>query len=728
MKRAFCVFLAVIMLVTVLSVSTTTVSAVTDLSGLNCDSFISNSTAREYINTMINYYLTANPSIITALDNGKSAIFMFEGGSDNYSSTSYSTSGTNIRNQAVCIVVKKVSGKYSIVFYDENSSSIPSQPQATGGGANDGQTTLLDGIYTVKTWNHQGKYGALQINTSKGYYTPPSNLNGLVNTASGINIHTRTSSQALSGGSAWSWGCQLIGSGNTSANTFNAFMKAVTGITYNVWTSWGNFSTITTGTDAGYYILDRQLALGGLASLYNSTALSNITAASRTASGEATKNYLSGCTYYPSYCNIRFTAETKAYSYPCTTETDSESARVATISQGKEVIAYALYRNSIGEYWYKIITYGTTPAYVYAGDTEFLSERYDDVRIENCDSPINIPLGSVYAVKGTAKSDYNKITGISAYALYGFDANGEVATGGNDSISGNTYSLAGSNVDNKLLFNKLEAGCYTYVIFVNAETHHATSGTEKTENVKALLMRSDYFTVGTVGNIALNADYTVSGNGVGFSGYTANLTDGNAYTSLSYDNNWFAFYYNPDADASVVNSPDGVGYVVIDLEKYYDIHRVRINLINYDGADITEPEYIKIYESIDGDSFTYLADADTQDVQSTSYWSDVSVDGCARYIKIEFKLTKTFAFVNEIEIYGVEAESIPEPKPDYILGDANGDGTVGSADYLLVMRHCFNSYTMSESESLRADVDKNGTINSADYVLVKRIAFSTYIV
>ncbi len=726
MKRILSMLIAVMMLVTVFTISPMTVSAGPDLSAVTCSSFISNSTAREYIDMMMEYYLTANPNIVTAMDNGKSAIFMFEGGSDNYSSASYSTSSSNIRNQAVCIVVKKVSGKYSIVFYDENSSSIPSQPQSTGGGANDGQTTILDGIYSVYTWNHQGKYGALQINTSKGYYTPPSNLNGVVNTASGINIHTRTSSQALSGGSAWSWGCQLIGSGNTTANTFNTFMKTVTGITYNVWNSWGDFNTITTGTDAGYYILDRQLALSGLASLYNSTALSNITAASRTAREEATKNYLNNCTYYPSYCDIRFTASTKAYSYPCTTETDSTSVVIATIPEGQEVPAYALYLNDKNEYWYKIITYGTTPAYVYAGDTEFLSERYDDVRIEDGNSPINIPLGNVYAVKGVAKSDYNKITGISAYALYGFDENGEVATGGNDSISGNSYSLAGSNVDNKLLFNKLDAGNYTYVIFVNAENHHATSGSTKTESVKALLMKADYFTVGSVGNIALDADYTISGNGVGFSSYTADLTDGQASTALSYDNNWFAFYYNADADASAVNSPDGIGTAVIDLGNYYDVHRIRLNLLNYDGADITEPEYIRIYESIDGESFTYLADAPTQDVQSTSYWSDVSADGSARYIKIEFKLTKTFAFVNEIEIYGVEAESIPEPKPDYILGDVNGDGGVDSVDYLMVKRYCFGSYALTDDEMIRADVDLSQKVDSLDYVLVKRIAFNTY--
>ena len=42
-----------------------------------------------------------------------------------------------------------------------------------------------------------------------------------------INIHTRSTNNAGSGDGAWSWGCQLIGTGGTSGNPFNEFMKVV---------------------------------------------------------------------------------------------------------------------------------------------------------------------------------------------------------------------------------------------------------------------------------------------------------------------------------------------------------------------------------------------------------------------------------------------------------------------------------------------------------------------
>ncbi|MBO5869671.1 MAG: InlB B-repeat-containing protein [Clostridia bacterium] len=807
-QRILSVILAFTMIISVFVVMPMNqVSADTAFDNLTCSSFISNTTQREYIDMMMKYYLSANPDIVTALDNGKSAIFMFEGGSDNYAVGSYSASASNIRNQAVSIVIKKVNGTYSIVFYDENSSSIPSQPKATSGGASDGQTTLLDGIYKVKTWNHQSKYGALQIITNKGYYTPPSNPNGLVNTASGINIHTRTSSIAESGGDAWSWGCQLIGSGNNTSNTFNTFMKTVTGITYNVWNYWGSFKTITTGIDAGYYILDRQLGLKGLASLYNSTALSNITASSRAAYEKASATYINKCTYYPSYCDIKFTQSTKAYSYPCKTETNSESTVIATIPQGQEVTAYALYLNDKGEYWYRIITYGTTPAYVYAGDTEFLRERFDDVRVEGANAPQNIAIGDLFTIKGTAKSDYNKITGISAYALNGFDVNGSVATGGNDSISGNRYVLEDSNIDNKLLIDTLSAGNYTYIIFVNAENHHATSGSTKTSSVTAMVMKEAYFTVGgstpvyTIllnanggkggvtsqpkvsgtaltlatdvptregyeflgwsslsdatsatyragdsfetdedttlyavwqksegtespehSNIAFGKKYEISGNGIGYSTYTANLTDGSATSTLTYDNNWFAFYYNKDADASTVNAPDGIGSVVIDLGKYYSLSNVKINMINNVGAAILPPKAVKVYLSNDGTEFTEATDMSILQIENVAYWNESKIEGIARYVKVEFALNGSFVFLNEIEIYGEETDYTPE----IMLGDVNDDKSVDSIDYLLVKRACFKTYELSENETLRADVNADGIIDSTDYLLVKRIAFGTY--
>ena len=330
-KRAVSVLLMVCMLLAAypITVPLMETEAVGGVNSLTCAGFISNATARNYIDTMMRYYINNNSVLQNTLDNGKSVVFMFEGGSDNYwSGVTYSDNDYSSRTQAVCIVVKKNSaGNAYIDYYCENSSSIPAEPSwCTNGVAYSGSTTLMDGIYSFFTWNHTGPYAAFQVDLTNSsgycYYTPSANPNGYKAGASGINIHTR--STIYNGGSsigwAWSEGCQVIGYGNDSSNEFNGFMKSVTGITWNPWISWTS-KILNTWTNAqlynysGYYVLDRQLGMigtngvqygtGSLINLYNTTALTNITAkstAARKAAGMTNMtDYVSQCTFYPSY-------------------------------------------------------------------------------------------------------------------------------------------------------------------------------------------------------------------------------------------------------------------------------------------------------------------------------------------------------------------------------------------------------------------------------------------
>ena len=57
-----------------------------------------------------------------------------------------------------------------------------------------------------------------------------------------------------------------------------------------------------------------------------------------------------------------------------------------------------------------------------------------------------------------------------------------------------------------------------------------------------------------------------------------------------------------------------------------------------------------------------------------------------------------------------------------LLGDVNGDGKVGSADYYLVKRYVLQSYEMTAEEFYSGDVNGDGRINSLDYFLLKNHA------
>lgn len=500
------------------------VEAVSGVNSLTCAGFISNSTARAYIDAMMKYYINNNSSLQSTLNNGNSVVFMFEGGSDNYwSGTTYYNGAYNTRTQAVCIVVKmNSSGNAYIAYYCENCSSIPSEPTwCTNGVAYSGSTTLMDGTYQFFTWNHTGPYAAFQINLSPsngmGYYTPTANLNGYQAGASGINIHTRSTSYGGGSSLGWVWsaGCQVIGYGNDSSNEFNGFMKAVTGITWNPWISWSS-KILNTWTSAqlyaykGYYVLDRQLALsnpsgvkygtGSLGSLYNSTALTNITAkstAAKNAAGATIVDYLSKCTSYPAHGKLVCTGtDVWTRTLPCYSSTDSGTVAIAEYNQGDELECTGLVKNTEGEYWYKTLSSSGATGYIRAAYMEYTEELLTDIKLTGHTAPNGHVTGSSYIVSGTIDSPYNQLTAASAYVHSGFGTTGSTVTGHRVTLTdSHSYALAGSDIDSNVLMGVMGVGNYTLVIKAEYKNCYVVDDTTLKTNTGTLILADDYFMV-----------------------------------------------------------------------------------------------------------------------------------------------------------------------------------------------------------------------------------------
>ncbi len=57
---------------------------------------------------------------------------------------------------------------------------------------------------------------------------------------------------------------------------------------------------------------------------------------------------------------------------------------------------------------------------------------------------------------------------------------------------------------------------------------------------------------------------------------------------------------------------------------------------------------------------------------------------------------------------------------DYPIGDVDGNGRVGSTDYVLVRKHILKQSTLTGNELTRADVNSDGKINSLDYILIRK--------
>lgn len=135
----------------------------------------------------------------------------------------------------------------------------------------------------------------------------------------------------------------------------------------------------------------------------------------------------------------------------------------------------------------------------------------------------------------------------------------------------------------------------------------------------------------------------------GYAQYTADLFDGVAASTLSYDNNWFAFYQNSTEDDNMTNH---VGSVTIDLGKTdTGIGAFRANIFTGSASGILAPKAVKVYASVDEVSWLAIGEM-SYDAESTVQWAELILDEeiDARYIRIDFEANGVFAFVNEIEV------------------------------------------------------------------------------
>ena len=156
-------------------------------------------------------------------------------------------------------------------------------------------------------------------------------------------------------------------------------------------------------------------------------------------------------------------------------------------------------------------------------------------------------------------------------------------------------------------------------------------------------------------NVALGKDYVLSGCG-NRTTYYADLTDGASVSALTNNNNvdWFGFYCN-GTDASVINAPDKVGTVVIDLGAMYDITSMRTKTIAMPSWGIAAAGAINFYASADGVEYTLVGSGEVTTDEAVGYWSGTDCEVTARFVKLEVKLAGTFAFINEFEVYGTKA-------------------------------------------------------------------------
>ncbi|MBR5779534.1 MAG: hypothetical protein IKY21_02780 [Clostridia bacterium] len=257
------------------------------------------------------------------------------------------------------------------------------------------------------------------------------------------------------------------------------------------------------------------------------------------------------------------------------------------------------------------------------------------------------------------------------------------------------------------VMNTLSVG--SYVEFTGIDLENCTTTADATA------VKSDYVDPDAPVNVALDKKYEISGIGNRES-YYGNITDGSAVMNLNGDNhkNWFGFYHNGD---NPTNAPDKVGYFIIDLEKVYDIDTIKVGLIQNVSWGIAGPAGVKAYGSLDGETFEEIGTFEFSLEDGVGIWTEIAAEAKAQYVKIEVTLAGTFAFVNEVEVYG---EEVPEePKPE-ISGWGAGvevmtDGYTGLGEITGYENNNDKIYGFGNNLLVKAEYDFTITITESKF-------------
>ncbi len=328
----------------------------------NLSGLMEDSERRDYVETMIGYYLRNNASIRKTLSQGYSAVFFFEGASDNMADPVLSDI-SYYRVSAVCMVIRLgETGKLYVSYFNDDCSTLPDRPLEYGawnikGVGEVGPATICDGTYEVYSVKHGGNYEALHIRTDVEDDTIPAvymNPEGFVTSrADMINIHTRNVNHTIEG-AMWSAGCLLIGDGN-----FGAFTELIQSTYYSV------YNDFQVGERVGTVTLDRQLLRSAMYRLYeDKNAVDTLLAYSRNQLPEV---YLRQCGKLEGKEQTLWAGkDMELMSLPCSNYTDARSVAIARIGEGEKLNVTGSLENSAGHVWYQVSKDGLS-GYVYGG-------------------------------------------------------------------------------------------------------------------------------------------------------------------------------------------------------------------------------------------------------------------------------------------------------------------------------------------------------------------------
>jgi len=364
MKRVFLILLCLILLCP--CIPEASAYSIGEPFHAQLDDLIRNEARKNYVQMMLDYYMRTDTMVQMALRKRGSAVFLFEGCSDNMDHPDLMDI-SYYRVSAVCIAIRlDEQGEPYIAYFNDDSSTLPDRPLDYDSWyfedvGNVGPATVCDGTYELYSVLHGGAYEALHVRTdysdrklSAVYMTP----DGYVKTrATEINIHTRTGNHVLEH-QMWSAGCMLVGDG-----VWGQYAELLESTYYAM------YDTFAVDQYVGSLTIDRQMLREPMYALYESEdAVDRILAVTR---AQAPENYLRRCERkaYDAPLDLCVRGSRPVMTLPCSNSTDARSVAVEQVSRGQELQATGEFRNSEGRIWYEVAMDGKT-VYLYSGYAE----------------------------------------------------------------------------------------------------------------------------------------------------------------------------------------------------------------------------------------------------------------------------------------------------------------------------------------------------------------------
>ena len=333
---------------------------------LSLSGYISSGEKRHFVEAMISYHLRENETVRKTLDDGYSAVFFFEGCSDNMDDPELSDL-SYYRVSAVCIVLKlDENGDTAITYYNEDCSTLPDRPLEYGAwnletAGKVGPATICDGTYELYSVYHAGSYEALHLRTSYEDETIPAvymTPDGFVShPANAINIHTRTGNHVIQK-SMWSAGCLLVGDGE-----WMDFANLIVSAYYSA------YDKFRIDRPVGCVTINRQHIQQEMYDLYdNKEAVDTLLVSSRC---ELPEIYLERCTEKETFPTriVQTTADTEVMSLPCSNGVDARSIPVTNLKKGDKIDICGSMVNTKGQMWYEVSFFGEN-CFIPAGNVE----------------------------------------------------------------------------------------------------------------------------------------------------------------------------------------------------------------------------------------------------------------------------------------------------------------------------------------------------------------------